>query len=196
MVTIHPGATLTPHFRDFLPPWVAAHEWYAGAAGANLRPVGFLRLDDPAGEVGLETHLLTDGRVVHQVPLSYRDAPLPGADAALVATAEHSVLGRRWIYDAVHDPVWVTELLRVVREEDVTIESLKKGAPPASARGRWHPPAPAVEEARLSVHVVRNLMADAHVDLDGAVGSLWGSWHPDGPGGPSVSGLLATLFAG
>lgn len=47
-----------------------------------------------------------DGRVL-QVPFSYRPEPLPGADDALVATMEHSVLGQRWVYDASRDPVAV-----------------------------------------------------------------------------------------
>ena len=33
------------------------------------------------------------------VPMTYRGAPLAGADEALIGTSEHGVLGRRWIYD-------------------------------------------------------------------------------------------------
>ena len=40
----------------------------------------------------------------HQVPLTYRGAPLDGGDGWLVGTAEHSVLGRRWVYDARGTP--------------------------------------------------------------------------------------------
>ena len=28
MATVHPGTTLTPHFRDFLPPWLVRQPWY------------------------------------------------------------------------------------------------------------------------------------------------------------------------
>lgn len=57
--------TLTPHFDDFLPGWVARQPWYPGAGTPSLRPVG-----------------------------------------SLVATAEHSELGPRWINNAETDPVW------------------------------------------------------------------------------------------
>src|SRR5918993_1981072 len=95
-VAIDPGATLTPHFRDFLPGWVGRQPWYEGPAPpVRLTLVGAYRLADRDGEVGLETHLIGDGTAVYQVPMSYRGAPLPGA--ALIATATHSVLGDRWI---------------------------------------------------------------------------------------------------
>ncbi len=86
----------------------------------------------------------------------------------------------------------------MVREEDVTIESLKKGAAPAKARGRWQSPRPPLDAARLSVRVIRSLTpdSDVDVDVDGAAGSLGGSWHPNGPDGPAVSGLMATVVAG
>jgi hypothetical protein len=58
---------------------------------------------------------VTDGAdTTYQVPLSYRGAPLEGAEAELVGTAEHGVLGPRWIYDGVRDPVVVAQLLALV----------------------------------------------------------------------------------
>ena len=39
--------------------------------------------------------------------MTYRGAPLAGAEEALIGTSEHGVLGTRWIYDAAHDPVAV-----------------------------------------------------------------------------------------
>ncbi|MEU7477869.1 hypothetical protein AB0A63_17920 [Lentzea sp. NPDC042327] len=110
MGNIHAGAALTPPFRDFVPAWVARQDWYAGEG--PLRPVGYFRFSDPAGEVGVETHLLRAGESVYQVPLTYRPAPLDGG--ALLTTAEHSVLGPRWIYDAVTDPVWHAAVLDLV----------------------------------------------------------------------------------
>jgi hypothetical protein len=121
-------ATLTPGFREFLPPWVARQPWYAGTGVPALRPVGAFRLEDPDGEVGMETHLFTDGSAVYQVPMTYRGAPL--AEGALIATAEHSELGQRWIYDAESDPVWRAELLRLVRDG---------GQAGPSGRGTWYP---------------------------------------------------------
>ena len=69
MPVVYPGATLTPHFRDFLPDWMARQPWYRGSDRPSLQMVGAFRFEDPAGEVGIETHLLTDGA-----------DDLPGAD--------------------------------------------------------------------------------------------------------------------
>ena len=41
---------------------------------------------------------------VHQVPLTYRGAPLDGGDDSLIGATEHSVLGQRWVYDACGIP--------------------------------------------------------------------------------------------
>ncbi len=46
------------------------------------------------------------------------DAPLAGAEDALVGTMEHSVLGTRWTYDALADSVYQAELLRTIVEGD------------------------------------------------------------------------------
>ena len=48
--------------------------------------------------------------MTYHVPVTYRGAPLAGAEAALLGTSEHGVLGRRWIYDAAQDPVAVAQL--------------------------------------------------------------------------------------
>jgi hypothetical protein len=83
---IHPGATLTPHWNEFLPPWVSRQPWYRGSSIPSLRPVGYFRFEDPVGQVGMETHLTADGSVLYQIPMTYRDAPLAqtadGADSA------------------------------------------------------------------------------------------------------------------
>jgi hypothetical protein len=98
---VHPGATLTLTFTRFVPHWVARQTWYLGEGIPRLQPVGFFRFEDPAGEVDIETHVLTDGPAVYQIPMTYRGAPLPGtAEAGLISVSEHSVLGTRWIYDA------------------------------------------------------------------------------------------------
>ena len=74
MAKVHPGATLTPHFREFLPPWVARQPWYRGTGTPSLSPVGYFRFEDPAGEVGIETDLVTDGSALYQIPMTYRGA--------------------------------------------------------------------------------------------------------------------------
>ena len=161
-------ATLTPGFREFLPGWIAGQPWYTGPASPALRPAGFIRYEDPAGEVGMETHLLTDGSTTYQVPLTYRGAPLPDGTAALLATAEHSELGTRWIYDAETDPVWITEVLRLAKTE-------------------LTPQAAAIQLNRV-------LTTDPPPSA-GVAGFLLGSWRPHGPDGADVSACLVVIRA-
>lgn len=109
-------AVLNPSKQDLLAAWLPKQAWFQelGADAAELEHLGAFRFDDPAGEVGMETHLLSaGGRVVH-VPLTYRGAPLPGAEEFLAGTMEHSVLGDRWIYDACADPVYASALATVI----------------------------------------------------------------------------------
>jgi hypothetical protein len=89
--------------------------WSGVATGTSVEQVGRFRFDDPDGEVGVETYLVRagDGPVLH-VPLTYRGAPLAGAAPFLVTEMEHSVLGHRWVYDAVGDPVYADVLRRAI----------------------------------------------------------------------------------
>jgi hypothetical protein len=91
--------------------------WYSGAAD-GLRRAGGFRLDDPDGEVGIEFMVVAnmDG-AAYLVPLTYRGSPLAEADDALIGTAEHGVLGSRWIYDGEHDPVLQAQLAALLRGE-------------------------------------------------------------------------------
>ena len=113
-------ATLTPGKIDLVAGWIGRQRWYAakGQAPRLTRLRGF-RFDDPAGEVGIETLILRDDATtpptVYQVPLTYRGAPLVGAERALVGTMEHSVLGTRYVYDGPHDPVYVAALWRFIQ---------------------------------------------------------------------------------
>ncbi|MGH8861353.1 MAG: CG0192-related protein [Jatrophihabitantaceae bacterium] len=109
------NAELVPSKIELLTAWVAEQPWLDGADVSSLRALGAYRFDDPDGEVGIETHLVhsADGRVL-QLPVTYRSAPLPGAQDALVGTMEHSVLGRRWVYDGCADPVFVTALATAI----------------------------------------------------------------------------------
>ncbi|MEH1124347.1 CG0192-related protein [Micromonospora sp. CPCC 206061] len=114
MALIH-KATLRPTKLELLAQWLPSQSWYQGKTGAELTRVGGYRFDDPEGEVGIETMLVGDGgEIVYQVPLTYRGAPLEDAEASLVGTTEHSVLGSRWVYDATADPVYAPELARMI----------------------------------------------------------------------------------
>lgn len=115
MALIH-RTTLTPTKLELLTAWLPTRPWYAGGtATPQLAKAGGFRLDDPEGEVGIEFMVATDTSgptpVHYLAPLTYRGAPLPDADHALIGTTEHGVLGMRWAYDGIHDPVLVTQLL-------------------------------------------------------------------------------------
>jgi len=101
-------ADIRPSKLDLLAAWLPGRSWYRGPSSPGLERVAACRFDDPAGEVGVETILVRagDGPVLH-VPLTYRGAPLEGGEGSLVGTTEHSVLGKRWVYDACGDPVYV-----------------------------------------------------------------------------------------
>jgi len=112
MSTIHTRTTMAPTKLELLAIWLPRQSWYrdTGAPPALTRAGGF-RLDDPAGEVGIEFLLVGDGEeTTYLVPMTYRSAPLDGADGALIGLSEHGVLGTRWIYDAAYDPVAVTQV--------------------------------------------------------------------------------------
>jgi hypothetical protein len=114
MAVLH-EATLRPTKAEILAEWVPRQSWYPADA-ADFELLGRFRFDDPAGEVGIETFLLgsPDGTLFH-VPMTYRGAPVPGLEAALIGTMEHSVLGDRWVYDATADPVYLAVLEEVIR---------------------------------------------------------------------------------
>lgn len=115
MAVIH-HTTLKPTKLEVLTDWLPGQPWFRGEhRPPQLTKAGGFRLDDPQGEVGIECLVVTDrsGAVPRSyfVPLTYRGAPLDGAEQALVGTTRHGVLGMRWIYDGAHDPVFAAELL-------------------------------------------------------------------------------------
>ena len=71
----HSPHDVDPSKLELLQVWLPRQSWFTGDA-ASLTKVGGFRLDDPAGEVGIESLLVADapGRVYH-VPLTYRAAP-------------------------------------------------------------------------------------------------------------------------
>jgi len=105
MALLH-KATLHPSKLDLLTGYLRQ---------SSLTQLGAYRFDDPEGQVGIETHLVRDdsGAVWH-LPLTYRSAPLPGIEEWAVGTMDHSVLGKRWVYNACADPVYAGELIRAI----------------------------------------------------------------------------------
>ncbi len=134
MAVVH-RTTLEPGKLDLLTAWLPSRDWFTGAVPRLHRAGGF-RLDDPAGEVGIECMIVIDTAdphlPVYHVPLTYRGAPLPGGD--LVGTTEHGVLGHRWVYDGASDPVAVAQLT-----------ALLTGSAVAQHQDRSYTPADTVE---------------------------------------------------
>jgi maltokinase len=143
MAEIH-DATLSPSKLELVGPWMARQRWYAAKGRLPvLRKVWSWRLDDPAGAVGIETLLVVDEGgsepVLYQVPLTYRGAPLEGGQHALVGTMEHSVLGRRWVYDGTHDPVYAAQLLALVLEQAAPQSGAVSDTPEPAVVSKRHP---------------------------------------------------------
>lgn len=118
MAILH-KATLVPSKAEIVAGWLPQQPWYDGADPAEPRPLASYRFDDPAGEVGIETMLLETGDdgVAWQVPLTYRAEALDGGGAHLIGTLEHSVLGTRYVYDALGDPVYLAVLRSVIEQQ-------------------------------------------------------------------------------
>jgi hypothetical protein len=114
MALLH-RADLTPSKLELLSGWAPRQPWFEGDKGAPLTSVASFRFDDPDGQVGVETLLVRagDGPVM-QIPLTYRNEELVGAGEYFLGTMEHSVLGTRWTYDGLGDPVYLGELKRVI----------------------------------------------------------------------------------
>ena len=126
MALLH-TAEITPSKTELLTSWAPTQPWFVGDAGVSVTNLAAYRFDDPEGQVGIETILITagDGPVL-QVPVTYRDAPLAGAEASLITTMQHTVLGKRWVYDATGDPAYLaavaTAALTGGRQAELTIE--------------------------------------------------------------------------
>lgn len=176
-------ATLTPSKLDLLRDWLPRQSWFAGDA-ADLERVGSFRFVDPDGEVGLETLLLRSGGVTYQVPLTYRSAALD--EGAFVGNLEHSVLGTRWVYDAVSDPVYVVELLRVIHEGD-TEADLSRGEKTATVQGSGI--VRVSNAASEAVRLVR-ILDGQHIPHNMPLGTLVGTWQEDGAERSEILAIL------
>lgn len=142
MAEIHTGTWLRPSKLELLAGWMGEQRWYAAKGSTpELTSLSAWRLGDPSGEVGIETHIVLDTGgsepVTYQVPLTYRGAPVEALAHALVGTMEHGVLGRRWVYDAPHDPVYARRLLALARGEASAESSSRSDTPEDRVTG--HP---------------------------------------------------------
>lgn len=124
-------ATLTPTKAELIADWAPTRPW-GPPADVPTRVIGSYRFDDPDGRVGMETHLVKAGDTVFQVPLTYRDEPLEGADGAFITEMQHSVLGTRWVYDGLRDPLFAVMLAAV------TMTGQGEALGMAVYDGRWY----------------------------------------------------------
>jgi hypothetical protein len=113
MGLVHATADIVPTKQELVESWLPSRPWAGGATSVEV--LAGYRFDDPEGEVGIETIVWrTPAGDLLQVPLTYRSAPLAGAEQHLISTMEHTVLGTRWVYDGCADPVLVSELARAM----------------------------------------------------------------------------------
>ncbi|MFE9444492.1 1,4-alpha-glucan branching protein [Streptomyces sp. NPDC006602] len=214
MAVIH-HTTLKPTKLELLTAWLPTCPWYSGGPGEpELTKAGGFRLDDPEGEVGIEFMAATDTSGTHPVtylvPLTYRGAPLDGAEHALVGTMEHGVLGQRWAYDGCHDPVLVAQLLALIEgraqaqaqsindtpDRDV-IRSYAGDAPAPSAaltvadtEAGTELSLPEGATLRLP-RVLRPAPDDVALPPHGAIGHIAAPWNT--PDGTRAQGLFSVL---
>ncbi|MFJ3664972.1 1,4-alpha-glucan branching protein [Streptomyces sp. NPDC090106] len=189
MAIIH-RTTLTPTKLELLTAWLPGTPWYDAAGEPELAKAGGFRLDDPAGEVGIEFMVVTDtagaGTVSLLVPMTYRGAPADGLEHALIGTTEHGVLGTRWVYDGVHDPVLLAQLGALLEGRaqpqaqsvsDAVDQEVTWSRDPAAAEGTTPRP-------------LRVLRPGSEVP-EGAAGHVEGAWQL--PDGSRVRGVFAVL---
>ena len=120
MAIVHKGASIVPSKLELLTGWMPGQRWYArqgpgpAAASGSAASASRTRRARSASRSLLVADRAASPVVVYQVPLTYRGAPLEGAEHALIGTMEHSVLGTRWVYDGPHDPVYVAGLVDTI----------------------------------------------------------------------------------
>ena len=179
-------AILKPSKLELLAGWLPAQEWFVGDS-EDLARVASYRFVDPEGDVGIETILVRSLGVTYQVPLTYRAEPLDEADDSLIGIMEHSVLGTRYTYDAVGDPVYQVELMRVIHEGD-TEADLSRGEKSMTVLGSGI--VPVSNAAGESMRVVRVLDGHHVPGSRSPLGTLTGKWNADGV---EVEQVLAVL---
>ena len=136
-------AQLTPSKLELVEGWAPSQPWFVGDPDATFEHLANYRFDDPLGEVGLEVLFVRvgDGPTM-QIALTYRDAPYDPAESWLIGTLMHSVLGKRWVYDATGDPAFVAALASTILSGGVQAElmvetesGMERREPTARVRG-------------------------------------------------------------
>jgi hypothetical protein len=190
LAVIH-QTTLVPSKLELLAAWLPTQGWYAGPLGGlGLAKVGGFRLDDPDGEVGIEFLVVRDDAArdvtAYLVPMTYRASPLSRAETHLIGTAEHGVLGPRWIYDGTQDPVLLTQLAELIQGRAEAQAQSQSNTPDATVRAM---PVDVAPTERLAISIARRLEpADPAAAAEpGQVTGLW-----TGPDGALIRSVLAT----
>ena len=194
MAFIH-HTTLTPGKLELLASWLPSQLWYDAAGGQPaLTKAGGFRLDDPAGDVGIEFMVVTDVSgprpASYHVPLTYRGSALAGAEHALIGQAEHGVLGARWVYDGVRDPVLLTQLVAffrgVVQAQAQSVSDTPDLTVVAQPAG--------MDVTAADLRVLRLLEPGSADPATGTPGTPGGRGHVEGgwlmPDGTAVRGVL------
>jgi len=181
MAVIHHTATMRPSKLELLARWLPEQPWFPGPVDGLTKAGGF-RLDDPAGAVGIEfmVVLAADGQAF-LVPMTYRGAPLDGAAAALIGTAEHGALGSRWIYDGERDPVLRVQLAALLRGEVLAQAQSESDTLDPTVHVR---PAESVRSVQL-----RRLLAEDETPPAGPAGYVSAPWR--GLDGSTTRGIVA-----
>ncbi|MFF8958747.1 1,4-alpha-glucan branching protein [Streptomyces sp. NPDC014894] len=190
MATIH-HTTVTPTKLELLADWMPKQDWYArGARTPELVPAGGFRLDDPAGAVGLEFMVVADTAgpepVAYLVPMAYRGAALEGVSGeALIGTTEHGVLGARWVYDGVHDPVAIAQLRALLRGEAVPQHQSLSDTPDPTVTVRGGGPGDGTDVR------INRVLRPAGEAAPGSAAELVAGWN--WPDGTAARGVLASV---
>lgn len=205
MAILH-QAQVVPTKLELLQSYLHTIEGLGVSDTDELTVLGAYRFDDPAGEVGIETHLLSssDGRTLH-IPLTYRAAPDSHLEPWLVGTTEHSVLGTRWCYDGVGDPVYQSALFRSIttngtqaRLEVLTDDGVVERKPTVHVRGSGGPDVDQRSKMRVSRSGVDTTVrsAESVLTIHHAVGQHADAGRPHLSGtwpGVSEPTVLATI---
>jgi hypothetical protein len=192
MAFIH-RTTMTPTKLELLAEWLPKQSWYAGnAATPELLRAGGFRLDDPQGAVGIEFMVVTDVAApepaAYLVPMGYRGTALEHAPGeALIGTSEHGVLGTRWIYDGVHDPVVMAQLRALLRGDAAPQHLSRSDTPDPTVTVHGTDPGDALD-VRIN-RVLRPAKETGTSSRHLVAGWTW-------PNGLAVRGVLATVAPG